>query len=223
VAEPDSKDQPVAAAQPPSGPAVGPDAGAPGGKPQPIEAEPTPPTQPTQPARSNLGSRLLGGLIVAVAVLVLALIAAAFLPRWWAHRIGGVADGSFTAGIAAGLACGVAFTALPLAALRGVVRRHRSWTARFAFLLLAGLLAAPNLITLGIVLGTSKAAHAGERTMDVDAPGFRGATLVGAALGTLLTLLLWSLLAGRRRRMREIARLKDELRQQEEPRPAPPL
>ena len=154
---------------------------------------------------------------MAVAVLVLALIAAAFLPRWWAHRIGGVADGSFTAGIAAGLACGVAFTALPLAALRGVLRRHRSWTARFAFLLLAGLLAAPNLITLGIVVGTSKAAHAGERTMDVDAPGFRGATLVGAVLGTLLTLLLWSLLAGRRRRMREIARLKDELRQQAEP------
>jgi hypothetical protein len=148
---------------------------------------------------------------------VLVLIAAAFLPRWWAHRIGQVSDGSFTAGIAAGLACGVAFTALPLAALRGVVRRQRSWTARFAFLLFAGLLAAPNVITLGIVVGTSKAAHAGERTMDVDAPGFRGATAAGSVVGALLILLIWSLLAGRGRRKREIARLKGELRQRDRP------
>jgi hypothetical protein len=167
-------------------------------------------------ASAGWGNRLLGGLIVTVALVVLVLIGAAFLPRWWAHRIGQVADGSFTAGIASGLACGIAFTALPLAALRGVVKRHRSWSARFAFLLLAGLLAAPNLLTLGIVLGTNRAAHAGQRTMDVDAPGFRGATAVGAVLGMVLIVALWSLIAGRHRRKREIVRLKDELRQRDQ-------
>jgi hypothetical protein len=148
---------------------------------------------------------------------VLVLIGAAVLPRWWAHRIGNVSDGSITAGIAAGLACGVVFTALPVLALRGVVRRHRSWTARFAFLLLAGLLAAPNLLTLGIVVGSGNAAHAGERTMDVDAPGFRGATLAGAIVGVLLVAVYWVLMAGRRRRKRQLEELRAELRKRDQP------
>ncbi len=42
-------------------------------------------------------------------------------------------------------------------------------------------------MTLGIVLGTGNAAHAGERILDVEAPAFRGATLAGAliALGMI--------------------------------------
>jgi hypothetical protein len=172
----------------------------------------------TPPAHQvNWGTRLLGGLIVAVALVVLVLIGAAVLPRWWAHRIGQVSDGSLTAGIAAGLFCGVVFTALPLLALRGTVRRHRSWTARFSFLLVAGLLGAPNLLTLGIVLGNGNAAHAGERTLDVDAPGFRDATLAGAVIGALLVIAYWVLMANRRRRKREIVSLKQELRRRDEP------
>jgi hypothetical protein len=40
------------------------------------------------------------------------------------------------------------------------------------------------------VAGNSKAAHAGERIMDVDAPGFRVATAIGAISAAVVALLL---------------------------------
>ena len=46
----------------------------------------------------------------------------------------------------------------------------------------AVLLAIPNLLTLGIVLGVGNAAHAGDRILDVEAPAFRGASLAGALI-----------------------------------------
>ncbi|MFF2028266.1 hypothetical protein ACFVW2_41680, partial [Streptomyces sp. NPDC058171] len=44
------------------------------------------------------------------------------------------------------------------------------------------------VLTLSVVLGGNSAAHAGERIMDVDAPGFRGASLAGAIIGVVLFL-----------------------------------
>jgi hypothetical protein len=63
---------------------------------------------------------------------------------------------------------------------------------------LAIVLAGPNLLTLGIVIGSGHAAHAGERTLDVDAPGFRGASLAGAIVGALALAALEYLLVTRR-------------------------
>jgi hypothetical protein len=134
-----------------------------------------------------------------------------FLPRWWAHRIGDVSDGTFTAGVFAGLVCGVAFTLFPLLILRAALRPNASWPGRFAVLVLALLVAVPNLITLGIVLGTNNAAHAAERTFDVEAPGFRGATLAGAVVGALAAVAAWVLLWRGRRRKRQVRELKAEL------------
>jgi hypothetical protein len=197
---------------------------APEGGPQPPDRDTAPTTEPGTPATTAerpvtvpdtgapaWATRGLIVLTVLVVLIVVGLALAAFLPRWWAHRIGRVADGSLTAGIAAGLTCGVVFTAAALAALRETVRRGRSWRARWWFLALAVLVAVPNLITLGIVIGSGDAAHAGERTLDVDGPGFRGATLVGCILGAIAMVLLWFLLSSRRRQQNEIARLRAEL------------
>ena len=73
------------------------------------------------------------------------------------------------------------------------------------------MLASPNLLTLGIVLGRGNAAHAGDRTLDVEAPGFRGAVLVGAmvAVGALIGMI--SLLRSRRRARQHAERLEAEL------------
>lgn len=55
--------------------------------------------------------------------------------------------------------------------------------------LLAVIVAVPNLMTLTIVFGTSNSAHAGERA-DVEAPGFRGATAIGATVALVIFLLV---------------------------------
>jgi len=116
---------------------------------------------------------------VGVVLLVVGyVIATAFLPRWWSHRVGSMSKGTFHWGITWGLFFGFVFTLIPLFVARQLVR-DVSWTARLWLIAGAVVLAAPNLMTLGIVLGGGNGAHAGDRTLDYDAPGFRGATLFG--------------------------------------------
>jgi hypothetical protein len=164
------------------------------------------------PARTPLRRRLLIGAGVLVGVVLLYYIGGATVPRWWAHRIGDQVDGSITAGIALGLFYGIVFTFLALMVLTFALARRRSWRTRSWLIALAVLLALPNLFTLGIVLGTGSAAHAGERTLDVEAPDFRGATLVGVVIGALAVVGVRYLMLSRRRATERVARLRDELR-----------
>jgi len=147
--------------------------------------------------------------IVLVGVLVLAgLLGAAVIPRWWSHRIGDQVRGSLTAGIFVGLVYGFVFTALPLVVLWRGLRRRRRFRVWGGWIAAAILLALPNLFTLGIVLGGGNAAHAGERTLDVQAPGFRGASLAGAILGAIaVALLMYLVISGRRSRL-QLRRLR---------------
>ncbi|MFD6196848.1 permease [Mycobacteriaceae bacterium NPDC060252] len=137
------------------------------------------------------------GRVFGVIALLLALVAvyfalSAFIPRWWAQRIADMSGhGSFTKGIGSGLALGVLCTGIPLLlALWAFLLRGRRGGKFFAgvLTLLAVIIAVPNLMTLTIVLGTSNSAHAGERVLDVEAPGFRGATAIGAIIALLVVL-----------------------------------
>ncbi|WP_134063403.1 permease [Mycobacteroides salmoniphilum] len=137
------------------------------------------------------------GRVIGVIALLLALVAvyfalSAFIPRWWAQRIADMSGhGSFTKGIGSGLALGVLCTGIPLLlALWAFLLRGRRGGKFFAgvLTLLAVIIAVPNLMTLTIVLGTSNSAHAGERVLDVEAPGFRGATAIGAIIALLVVL-----------------------------------
>ncbi len=172
----------------------------------------TTPTPAPGPARTPLRRRLLIGGGVLVGVVLLYYIGGATVPRWWAHRIGDQVDGSITAGIALGLFYGIVFTFLPLMVLTFALVRRRSWRTRAWLIALAVLLALPNRCTLGIVLGTGSAAHAGERTLDVEAPDFRGATLVGVVIGALAVVGVRYLMLSRRRAKEREARLRGELR-----------
>jgi MFS family permease len=157
-------------------------------------------TAPTQPSTERpLSRRIVVTLAVIAGLLVLAFLSAAFLPRWWSHRIGRQVDGSLTTGIILGLFYGFVFTALPLLAARWTFRKRRPWKTWGLLSLLVLVLAAPNLLTLGIVLGSGHAAHAGERTLDVDAPGFRGSTLAGAIVAAAALGLFEYTLRARRR------------------------
>jgi hypothetical protein len=162
--------------------------------PEPAEGlEPDLDEAPNWSRRLGVGALLVGLLVVG------GLIASATVPRWWAQRVGDQVNGSITQGVFVGLFYGFLFTLLPIAILALVLRWRRTWKWLAAGLLLALLAAAPNLMTLGIVLGTGNAAHAGDRTLDVEAPAFRGASLAGAILAVALVLFVVHLVLTRRR------------------------
>lgn len=157
-------------------------------------------------------------VVATLAVLVIVyFILAAFVPRWWALRVAGLADGGFARGIMWGLAFGLLCTAIPLILFGWIwqVRRwkyHRSLQVLLAVLAL--VIAIPNLMTLSIVLGNGNAAHAGERILDVDAPGFRGASLVGAIVGALICVLFFVAVSRYRKRGRDLATVRENLERQ---------
>jgi hypothetical protein len=151
------------------------------------------------PAAGDWRRKLVVTAVVVGIVLLLGLIASATIPRWWAQRIGDQVDGSIVAGTLVGLFYGFVFTFLPLLVLAAVFRWKRTWRALVMAAAFAILLAIPNLLTLGIVLGTGNAAHAGDRILDVEAPAFRGASLAGALLAAGLILFVGYLLYSRGR------------------------
>jgi MFS family permease len=160
--------------------------------------------------RTNWRGRLVTVGVVLAVLAVVALLASAFLPRWWAHRIGAQADGSFTSGILLGLFYGFLFTAIALLVLRWTFGRRRAWKIWAAGLIVALLLVGPNLLTLGIVLGGGNAAHAGERTLDVEAPGFRNSTLAGVLAAVAAIAGVEYLVRSRRLARSRLARLEAE-------------
>ena len=119
-------------------------------------------------------------------------------------------QGRFIAGTLWGLFYGFVFTFVPLLLLFQIRRRFFSWTWRGIVAVVAVVLAAPNWLTLAVVAGTSNAAHAGERIMDVDAPSFRAATLIGALVGGLLAIVITGTSMRMKRRKLQVEQLKDE-------------
>ena len=150
-------------------------------------------------------------VLVAIAAAYIAFrVSAAFFPRWWAQRVADQVKGDFTDGTLWGLFYGFVFTFIPLLLLVQIRRRFFNWTWRLIVSGVALLLAAPNWLTLSVVLGTSKAAHAGERIMDVDAPNFRAGSLVGAIVGAVAALALTAMSLWLARRKNQVKRLKSE-------------
>ena len=147
----------------------------------------------------NWSRRLLLSAIALGGVVLLGLAASATIPRWWAQRIGEQVDGSIVTGTFLGLFYGFVFTLLPLLVLAAALRWRRTWRVLAIALGLAVLLALPNLLTLGIVVGRGNAAHAGDRILDVEAPAFRGGTLGGALIAATLVGLVAYVFASRGR------------------------
>jgi hypothetical protein len=157
-------------------------------------------------------------VLIGVAYLVY-LMSAAFFPRWWAQRVADQVGGDFTRGTTWGLFYGIVFTAIPLLILVQVRRGFFSWMWRGIVALVAIALAAPNWLTLSVVAGNSNAAHAGERIMDVDAPGFRAATLIGVVIGAALVIgftVVTMRLTSRRNEVKRLKGERDELRHRDD-------
>ncbi len=164
----------------------------------------------------NWKRRALVGAVGIVLLLLGYLFAAAYLPRWWARRMGNLINGSFAVGVWWGMFFGFVFTVVPLVVARQALRRRWRWQTRVGIVVLALVLAAPNLMTLGIVLGDGNAAHAGERILDVDGPAFRGASLFGAIGGAIAAGAVQYLVSSRRRRGRRVKELRSDMRSRDD-------
>lgn len=128
---------------------------------------------------------------IGVVALIVAMILAAIIPREWAQWMGDLINGRIFFGFGLGFAIGLVCIVLPLLCIFWAWKnRERRWLA-ITLDVLAGITALPNLMTLWIVVGTGSASHAGERILDVDGPGFRGGSFVGALLGAALLLFLF--------------------------------
>lgn len=166
--------------------------------------------------------------VVAGAILTVLLyfLLSALIPRWWSQLVGRQVSGRISTGILLGLIYGFVFTFLPLIVLAQARHRAFGWGAKGIIVLVAAALTAPNLMTLGIAIGTTSAAQAGDRVMDVTAPGFRYASLWGVVLGGLaaLVVITVSILWERRSRELKILRARVEQLQKELPAalPVPP-
>ncbi|KAF0845039.1 permease [Nocardia caishijiensis] len=165
-------------------------------------------------------NRAIITLATAVVLVIAYFILASFIPRWWAQRLANLVHGSFTQGIWWGLVYGLVFTLVPLLLLLLAVRMWKRKGGKFiagVAVVIALLGALPNLMTLTIVLGGNNAAHAGERILDVDAPAFRGACLVGAIVAAVVFALVLGLMGKRGLNRRRAAKATPE------PTTAPPV
>lgn len=157
----------------------------------------------------SVGRRIVAWLILLVVLVVLALVAASMLPRWWGQFTGNLSDGGLWRSVWWGLAFGFLFTYLPVLVLVALFRRWRHWKAPVFLLVLAVVLALPNLMTLWIVFGTNEAAHDAERTWSTTAPYFAAMTGWGALAGVVIgitTELLWRSWRRRGRRLKALRR-----------------
>lgn len=138
----------------------------------------------------------------AVAVIAAALggwltwiIAASFVPRWWAQHIGQRVDGSLGAGAAWGFGYGFFATFLSLLILVQVRRKLFNWWGKLGVIVLALAVSAPSFMTLAVTIGSGKSSHAGRRIFDVNAPGFQWATAIGVGVGAcaffFVAFLMW--------------------------------
>lgn len=171
------------------------------------------PTPPAAPAGQPLGSRIVRVVLIVAAIAIAVAVGSAVIPRWWAQRIGGVVDGSLVLGSFVGLVVGLVFTVLPLVVLTMGWKYRDGLKRAIIFFAIACVLGLPNMATLGIVMGNGNGAHAGDRILDVEGPGFRGGSLVGAVFGLLLFLGAGYLVGSRRRnkdRARDLARQASE-------------
>jgi hypothetical protein len=170
--------------------------------------------------RTSWQRRVAVWMGLAIALVVVWLIGAAIIPRWWAHRVTDVTDGRLVVGGLYGFFTGFVFTVLPLLALWIALRARRgrrSWKWWVGWIVIAAILALPNLMTLGIVLGGGDAARDGRAELNTDGNGFRMWSLIGAIVGALAVLLLVYLVRSRGWFRDESRRLRDEATSRDAP------
>lgn len=137
----------------------------------------------------------------ALALALVVLLGVAVLPGWWDDLVGSVVQGVDGRGIVLGLVLGAVFTLLPLGVAALAMRSGLTVRARVALVVVALLLLLPTVLTLATAAGSSDARH----VLAIEAPGLRGATVVGVVVALVLVAALLGARAFTRRRRRALA------------------
>lgn len=146
-------------------------------------------------------NKVLKWVLVVLAAVVGYLFVTRFLPRWWANQVTAITAERVTVGWLFGIFVGFVFTVAPLLVVWLGLRSRsgrRTWRAWLGWLIAVVVTAAPNLMTLGIVIGVSNTARVAEVKLDAEGDGFRSGSVVGVALAVLGVLFTLYLLRSRR-------------------------
>lgn len=181
--------------------------------------KPTPVEQPQKKGRAGLLVKLGLFLFLVLLVLLTFWMSQTLFPRKWADFIGDQADGTMWRATTYGLVIGFFFTFVPLVIARQALRGFKLGV-RITILLVAVLLALPNLLTLAIMLGNGRSFEVARRTLDDDAAGFRVGSVCGAVVAGLLfaMLVFWTVARWNdKRKLRKLTTdLAAEVREQQD-------
>jgi hypothetical protein len=152
-------------------------------------------TQATARKMVNWPARIILAVVAFLVVVIAYFALAAVLPVWWANVIRHQVQGNLGAGILVGMFYGFVFTFVPLLVAWQATRKAIRWPWKIALVLLAVVLATPNLLTAAIMISNSTAAHNGQRILGTEATWFPLWTQISAVAAVaifVVGLLLWS-------------------------------
>ncbi len=167
---------------------------------------------PAQKKR-NWGVKIILILVALLVAVAAYFILGAILPRWWSDVIAGQIRRDLGASVLVGMFYGFVFTFIPLLVAWQATRKSVTWPWKIAIVLVAVAIATPNLLTAGIVFGSTESAHAGQRTLSVDAGFFTTWTAVSAIAALLIFIavtVLWALWRRRGKQMKVLKQAENE-------------
>ncbi|MGB9034864.1 MAG: hypothetical protein WCC45_10125 [Paeniglutamicibacter sp.] len=150
------------------------------------QAPSTTTASPKSDPKPRWGLRLGLGAAALVLLAIVYFVVRLFLPVWWATRIGNQTQGSITSGILLGLIYGFVFTFVPLLIAWQARYKKVSWPWKSVIVLVAVLVAIPNLLTLSIYANSSSSATKARTMIDTSATWFPSWSIGGAIAGLVL-------------------------------------
>ncbi|MET3175205.1 UNVERIFIED_ORG: glucan phosphoethanolaminetransferase (alkaline phosphatase superfamily) [Arthrobacter sp. UYCu721] len=169
--------------------------------------------QETPGKKANWAARIILGAVALVVLSITYFAFAAILPVWWANVIRNQVQGNLGAGILVGMFYGFVFTFVPLLVAWQAMRKAVIWPWKLVILVAAVALASPNLLTAGIMFGSSQAAHNGQRILGTEATWFPLWTQIGAIAAAVIFVVgvvLWRIWRQRGRKMKALKKVDAE-------------
>ncbi|MFJ4170456.1 hypothetical protein ACIPY3_13175 [Paenarthrobacter sp. NPDC089714] len=158
--------------------------------------------------KGNWGVKIILVIVALLVAVAAYFVLGAILPRWWSDVIAGQIRRDLGASVLVGMFYGFVFTFVPLVIAWQATHKAVKWPLKVVILLVAVAVATPNLLTAGIVFGSSESAHAGQRTLSVDAGFFTTWTAISAVAAAVIFAAVTILWAVWRRRGKQMKALK---------------